>query len=57
MRITADAKAKALESETSILRDEAKELRLLLDSEYDTEEFNPEKENEQAENNFCAVTY
>ena len=39
----ADAKARALESEISMLRDEVKELRLLLSGENDTDELNHKK--------------
>jgi hypothetical protein len=39
----ADAKARALESEISMLRDEVKELRLLLSGEDDTDELNRKK--------------
>ncbi len=39
----ADAKARALESEISMLRDEVKELRLLLSGEDDSEDLNPKK--------------
>lgn len=39
----ADAKARALESEISMLRDEVKELRLLLSGEDDTTELNRKK--------------
>jgi hypothetical protein len=39
----ADAKARALESEISMLRDEVKELRLLLSGEDDTDELKHKK--------------
>ena len=39
----ADAKARALETEISMLRDEVKELRLLLSGEDDSEDLNPKK--------------
>jgi hypothetical protein len=39
----ADAKARALESEISMLRDEVKELRLLLSGEDDTIDFSHKK--------------
>ncbi len=39
----ADAKTRALESEISMLRDEVKELRLLLGGEDDMEALNPKK--------------
>ena len=39
----ADAKARALESEIGMLRDEVKELRLLLSGENDTDELNHKK--------------
>jgi hypothetical protein len=39
----ADAKAKALESEISMLRDEVKELRLLLSGEDDLADLNRKK--------------
>ena len=39
----AEAKAKALESELSMLRDEVKELRLLLSGEDDTADLNRKK--------------
>ena len=39
----ADAKAKALESELNMLRDEVKELRLLLSGEDDTADLNRKK--------------
>jgi hypothetical protein len=39
----ADAKARALESEISMLRDEVKELRLLLSGENDTTDSNRKK--------------
>ena len=39
----ADAKAKALESEINMLRDEVKELRLLLSGENDTTDLSRKK--------------
>lgn len=39
----ADAKARALESEISMLRDEVKELRLLLSGEDDVDDLNRKK--------------
>jgi hypothetical protein len=39
----ADAKAKALESEITMLRDEVKELRLLLSGESDEDDLNRKK--------------
>ena len=43
LKTMADAKAKALESEINMLRDEVKELRLLLSGENDEADLNRKK--------------
>jgi hypothetical protein len=49
----ADAKARALESEINMLRDEVKELRLLLSGEEDTADTSHKKENKQHTKPLC----